>query len=232
MSETYEAELEVANQAAVAINIKDKKTLLQATTFLLSLNDLKKEIIEFFRPMKEQAYKAHKVVCDKEREQTDIVNAAKGTIDQKILAYRSEESRREYEEFKKIEAVRQAEEDRQRKEIEENIGKEMLAGNVEEVDRLLVEKQDLYVPPDIKEANINKIEHLENGTVSFVKDWQIDIVDTMIIIKAIASGKLPITFIDIKVGEIKKWARANAIDNYNKYGLRLSAKESTRIRGK
>lgn len=128
------------------------------------------EVTEFFKPLKDAAYKAHKEICNKEKEMlTPLVNAEK-TIKSGMAEY-------------------QQEKERKRKELEEKARREAQ----EEAERKLQEAIDLEEAGDIEGSNsafadaqiVNSIgsditipaEQVKVKGVSVAKDWEITLIN-------------------------------------------------------
>ncbi len=95
---------------AESIVITDEDTYAQAASFIKDVKKMLKNVKEFFKPMKEQAHKAHAEICKRENEMSEpLVNAEK-ILKQSMgnFAAIQERKRREEAERARIEAERLA----------------------------------------------------------------------------------------------------------------------------
>jgi hypothetical protein len=85
----------------------------QTAAFLQRIMGQKQTVIEFFKPMKDAAHKAHKQICDREKVMTDPLGKAEKLVKQKMGAYQQEVERKQRE--REAELRRLAEAERERK---------------------------------------------------------------------------------------------------------------------
>ena len=107
-------------QNASTIQVVDPTTQRQASEFLLAIASMRREIAETFKPMKDAAYRAHRVICDQEKALDSPLQQAeakvKGSIgtfvaEQRRLALKAEEEARQVAmEQARLEAQRIAQE--------------------------------------------------------------------------------------------------------------------------
>lgn len=93
-------------EQANALVVVDPTTQLQASEVLLAIAGMRKEIADTFKPMKDAAFKAHRVICEQEHTLDDPLRIAETTIKARIaqfiqvqlrLAREAEEAQREAE---------------------------------------------------------------------------------------------------------------------------------------
>lgn len=91
---------------ATAIEVVDPTTQERASEVLLAIASIRREIAETFKPMKDAAFKAHRVVCDQERKLDEPLATAELQLKLRISGFIKTQERlaREAEE-----AARQAE---------------------------------------------------------------------------------------------------------------------------
>lgn len=107
---------ELATQAA-AIEITNPAAQEEASQVLLTIAAMRKEIADTFKPMKDAAFKAHRVICDQEKTIDAPLAAAERLIKDRIGAYVQEQRRLAAivdEQNRQAERARAEEEARQR----------------------------------------------------------------------------------------------------------------------
>lgn len=97
---------------AESIVIKDAETYEQAADFIKEVKRKIKSVKDFFKPMKDQAHKAHAEICRRENEMTEPLSNAEKILKQSMgnFAAIQERKRREEEERARLEAERIAKE--------------------------------------------------------------------------------------------------------------------------
>lgn len=79
--------------SASEIQVIDPATQAQASEFLLAVARMRREIAETFKPMKDAAFRAHRVICDQERSLDAPLQQVDAKIRTAIGAYVSEQRR-------------------------------------------------------------------------------------------------------------------------------------------
>lgn len=80
-----------------AIEVADQETYERAAERLRRIAEWKRRVLEFFRPMKEQAYRLHRTICERERKILAPVEAAEQQARQALSAWSEEQERRQRE---------------------------------------------------------------------------------------------------------------------------------------
>lgn len=77
---------DIAMQALTLV-IKDQKTFDQSTALMEAIKGMKKQIVDFIKPIKEAANKTHKTACAQEKKLTEPLDEATDTLKAARLAY-------------------------------------------------------------------------------------------------------------------------------------------------
>lgn len=95
---------------AESIVVSDEASYTQAADFVKEVKRMIKSVKEFFKPMKEQAHKAHQEICTREKEMTEPLTNAEKILKESMgrFAAAQERKRREEAERARIEAERLA----------------------------------------------------------------------------------------------------------------------------
>lgn len=107
------SEIEIRAQAVVIRTDQDYEL---AGQFGVMLKQKAAEVTEFFKPMKDTAYKAHKAICDREKEMLTPLRNAEKTLKKTMGDYAMEQERKRRE---AEEAARRAAEEEARRKLEE-----------------------------------------------------------------------------------------------------------------
>jgi len=141
---------------AAQCRVTNEVELHEAGEFLVRLKKLIKEVDAWFKPMIDQAYAAHKAICNKKNLYIKPLETAETTIKQKIGAFQLELDRIRDEEERKAreKAEKEAEIERQRllKQAENAEAK----GNHEKAQECLNAAADIYVAPAPVAVGIQK----------------------------------------------------------------------------
>ena len=106
-------EIEVRAQA---VTINSDQDYEAAGEFGVMLKKKAAEVTEFFKPLKDSAYKAHKAICDREKEMLTPLRNAEKTLKKTMGDYAMEQERKRRE---AEEAARRAAEEESRRKLEE-----------------------------------------------------------------------------------------------------------------
>ncbi len=236
MNETKEVELKeraaTLVRAAQDLTVTDQESMTLANDFVIKTRAGKKGVVEFFREMKQSAHTAWKTICNKEKGITDVFEQADGIASKKVIAYRNEARRKAEAAQRKAEQERLAREQKERDRLLKQAEKAEAKGNAEKAELLAEQATEVHEPAVIAEPAVQKTEVANEGTVSGIPDWDVQVLSTMAVIQAVAAGDLPEHIVTVSIPQIKKHAKDNKIKNYRKNGLiieqteRLSAKSS------
>jgi len=95
--ETKEQEFTYAARAAISaahcLEIQDENDVYIAAQFMDSFKKAKKSVEDFFKPMKDSAFQAHRAICDREKILLSPYADADKTIKAKVTAYNAEQRR-------------------------------------------------------------------------------------------------------------------------------------------
>lgn len=223
------------DEAIERINAKGVELIEQAKALKAETPEDYKELLAFgsdisgylktgdayCEPFKKMAKQPHTLVCNVYNMFAKPGDEAQQIVNGKISAYRALERQRQAEAERKAEYERQQEEKRRREAEEKKAEKALEKGNEAKAELHLANAEETYVSPKVVEPVVNKTERTEKGTTSFVKDHKLQVNNKLAIIKAVAAGQLPETFLDVNEGAAKKWAKACGHRDYNANGIHI-----------
>lgn len=141
-------------EQAKLITVTDNESMERANTFKLDIKEMLKNIDEFFKPMADKAFQAHRAITSRWNETKKPLQDADAHVTQQVKLYLAECRRiQEAEEARLREIARKEEEERRLREAEE-LEKE---GRQEEAEEVLSEPIT-YVAPTVK-TEIPKVDN-------------------------------------------------------------------------
>ena len=154
---------------ALALVITSNETYSNAGELLKLNKGLEKKIKSYFKPLKEHAHKAWKVICSAENTEVDKLQPAIKHLNGEMTKWNIEQ-----------EKIRKAEEDRLRREAEAQAEEERLqaaieaekSGNNEEAEEIL--EEPVYVPPPIVEKSVPKV---DGQTMTTTWKWRLTSIE-------------------------------------------------------
>ena len=233
MEEQKEKELKKELQTIEAeskIIVADKETYETATTIVISLKDMRKKIVDYWRAPKDAAFTAHKEITKKEKEMLDPVDIRIKELSNNINKFLTDERRKREEEQRRLDDERRKQEAKERAKIEARAEKAEAAGKEEKAEALRNKAEAVYIPPSVVESAVDKTTRTEAGTVTTKQDIEIEIISALSVIKHIAAGTLPVGIVTINEAKLKQAIKLNAIEKLE--GIIIREVSKAQYRGK
>jgi len=161
------------------LDIVDIDSLNIANGIILSIDKLKKKIIDYWSNPIKSAFDNHKSLVALRNEMLNPIEIRRKILKTKISVFLTEENRKTKELQAKI--------NKENKEKEENMKE--------------------YVPPLVLSTTIGKTLKSGNGTMTQRKDIIVTITDEIEILKQVVSGVLPISVVEVNIMQLKKHIR-------------------------
>lgn len=204
--ESVVATIEVPTEAAKEVEIKQEVGLVevrakemiistdteyeQAAEFGQQIKTKAKVVTDFFKPMKDSAYQAHKAVCDREKTMLKPLQDAEKTLKKSMTAYLQEKERKR----KELEAKLQKEAEAERERMLNEAADLEAAGKTEEAETVLMEAQ---VTESVATKAMVVMDVPKARGVSSSKDWEIESVD---------KEKVPMNFAGVEIRPVDEKA--------------------------
>jgi len=171
--DTKQLEIEVSNisQQAMAMTVTDIVSYQEAGRVLLAFKEMDKNIKTYFKPLKDAADKAHKAICDREKEELAKLSPGLNYLNKAMTAYNIEAGRKRREEEERLRQIAVKAEEEERLQAAIQAEKE---GEPEVAEAILSES--VYVPPPIVETQAPKIAGL-----TMRDNWKFLIIDEKLI---------------------------------------------------
>jgi hypothetical protein len=196
-TEIEQLSLSIPEQAK-SLKICDDVTYQKGGELFHTIKDLRREIDLVFSPIINAAHKAHKEACDQRRKVEAPLLEGEAILKLSMANYNEELERKAKEKQRKLEdlARRLAEEATLQAAIHAEA-----QGNNEVAEAII--STPIEVAPIVQVAEVTKIEG-----VSYRENWRAEIVSLMELVKAIASGSMPITLVVANEVALNQMARA------------------------
>lgn len=219
--DTTKAEEEKLTEQVVSIEgyagnlvIQDDADYEKAGQFGRELKKKVSEVTNFFKPMKDSAYKAHKEVCDREKAMIAPLRNAEKALKKAMGVYsmKKEEERKAQEKALREAAQREAD-----RKLQEAIDLEK-AGKAEEAAEALTEAEVMdtatqYVVPTVAEQKVTGVSTSRDWEIVSIDDSKVPVtlagtmirpVDTAAVMRLIRASKGEIQIPGVKFQETKK----------------------------
>ena len=213
-----EAELEnktlTLYEQATALTISDQPTYIAAGEVGKALKALEKEIVDHYAPMKKAAHDAHKAITKKESDDLAPVKEAMDAVRKTMNAYAQEQERIRKEEERKARAAAEEAARKEREKLEAQALAAMEKGKEERAESLMEKAEAVYAEPVTVAPTIDKTIKTAAGNITQAKELQITVTDIKAFVAALVAQNSAMTMIDIKVGPLKAWVKANDIEKF------------------
>jgi hypothetical protein len=184
---------------ARGITITDQATYERAASHLTAVKALLVKVGETFDDLVSAAHKAHKLLVERRKQHTDPLLDAERLLKLKMSAYVAEQERIARQ--RAAEAEARAREEAEARRLEE--AAELEAAGESEAAMASLDAPVLVVLPPPPPIAVPKAEGITSREV-----WHGEVTDLAALVKAIAEGKAPITFITPATSQVSQWARA------------------------
>lgn len=209
--EKLESDALTLYEQATTLTISTQEDYAVAGSLAKTLKEMKKNIEDYFAPLKKSTHEAWKAVCAKENEALSPVKEADTIVRRTMGVYLDEQERirREAEAKARAEA-----EERARKERERLLAQAVKAeekGQAEKAEEKFEQAELVYAAPVVVESAIDKTVKVGDAAVTRKTDLQITVTDLKALCAEVAAGRVPVTVIDVKAGPLKQWAKLNQV---------------------
>lgn len=208
---------------AMALTVTDQTTYGAAGDAVKTLKNFKKQITDFFGPMKKKAHEAHKEISTKEKEALAPLVEAESLVRLRMNTFLQEQERKRREQERKELLAAQLKAKKEKEALEKRALAAMESGKEEKAEDLIEQAEDVYAAPISTPAAVAPIRTGETLTTMADK-LAVEVTDLPAFLKALVEGGSACTMVKIGQRELTAWAKANAIDRFP--GLRI---EKTKV---
>lgn len=220
---------EVTDYPAIAmeLTVSDQKSFGVAGEAVKTLKGFKKQITDYFGPMKKKAHEAHKEISTKEKEALAPLVAAEELVRGRINTFLQAEERKRVEVERKARLKAEEEERKKKARLEKRAETALAAGKDDKADALLEEAEDMYVAPveTVRTVAPVKVGGVHVGTST---KFVVEVLDLPTFIKALCDQGSAMTMLKVEQAKLVAWAKANGFERFP--GLRIEKTKVANIR--
>lgn len=190
-----------------AVVVNSPESYENAGTVVASLESLKKKITAYWKDPIAKAFDAHRALTEKRNEMLKPVDEKIKSLRKKISEYLTAVERKKREEQARLAREAAEKEAKEKAKLEKKAERAEENGNTAKAAAIREQAENVFVPMNIASSEVEKTTRTEDATISAKKDIEIVITEPLEIIKGIASGKIPISVVDISVSKLKKYVK-------------------------
>lgn len=177
-----EEETNIVVTKATEIAVSDKESCDTALAMGKTVNDLRKQINDYFSPVVKAAHEAHKAIKSKQNEAIAPLDKAKAILSGKVNAYNIELKRKQREEEERIRKEAEAAAEEERKKLEAEAEKAAEKGDEEAFDKAN------YEAAQVTPETVMPVSQPKEKVKGSSENWQFRVVDKHALIKAALEG--------------------------------------------
>lgn len=211
--ELHESALSLKEQAQ-AIKIADKESFASAGELGKGMKELRAKVVEYFKPLKDAAYKSHKAITAKEAEELKPIDEAITILRDAMNAFTREQERLRRIEQERLDAIANEKAAKEREKLLNQAVKAEAKGNDDRAEELLEKAEHVYAAPVTAEPTIAKTIQTAAGNVTQAKEVQITVTDLRAFLAELVKRNMAPTMVQIGVAPLKAWQKANDIKTF------------------
>lgn len=228
-TEIIEVPKEATNYPATVqgLMVVDQVSFAKAGEAVKTLAVFKKQLKDYFAPMKDAAHAAHKAICEKENESLRPLTEVEKTLRDRMGVYATEQERIRAAEERRLREAEEARAAAERKKLEEAAAKAEAKGKDERAEALREKAEAVYVAPVSVASTVAPVK-TDSFSVGMVDQLNIDVTDLKAFVKALVEQNSALSMIDVKTGPLAAWVKANQIKAFP--GLSIVVTKVPRVR--
>lgn len=207
--EKYEAQGESLVAQAKSISIVDDESRQAATEFTARARKAIKAIEAEFKPDIQSAHELHKSLLDRAKRLQAPFKEAQSIVDAEIKRDYLERERIRREEERKAQEAAEAERRAQEAQQQATVDELIEAGDVDGAEALL--NSEVVTAPTMPAPKVDKTIKSDLGSTTVRKDISVTVADKMAVVRAVATGQLPETLVDVNLSRAKQYAKASGL---------------------
>jgi hypothetical protein len=226
MSGTTDSEKQVQEQAlsiselATVVRVIDVDSFEKAGDLKKTANAARKKIVEWFKPLKQDAKKAHTTVCDREKEYLNPIDGGIRHIQTQMDDFATEQERIRQETERKVREKAETEARKERERLERAAEKAAAKGKEERAEELRLQSLEVVATPVFVAPTVEKTTRTGNATISQQKKTVVQVTDLKALLGFIATQQFsPIEAVEIKQSFLEKWVKNNQVKNGSVPGI-------------
>jgi hypothetical protein len=229
MSDATENEKQVQEQAlsiselATVVMVVDVDSFEKAGDLKKTANSARKKIVEWFKPLKQDAKKAHTTVCDREKEYLNPIDNGIRHIQTQMDDFATEQERIRQAAERKVREKAETEARKERERLARAAEKAAEKGNEEKAALLKEQAAEVVATPVFVAPTVEKTVRTATATISQQKKTVVQVTDLKALLGFIATQQFsPIEAVEIKQSVLEKWVKNNQVKNGSVPGIVIS----------
>lgn len=215
------------NSKALAVRVTDQVSLGKAGDIAKGLREMKKQVTDWFSPMKKAAHESWKGICAKENDTLKPLEEAENYVRKQMNDYLAEQEKIRQEAERKARIAAEEAARKEREKLEAQAMKALDKGKDDKAEALMEQAEDVYAAPVHVEATAVAVK-TENAHVGMQDKLIIEVTDIKAFLRALLDQNSAMTMIEVSPSKLTAWAKANAVDKFP--GLRVEKTKVTVIR--
>jgi len=214
--------LDIYNQAYIC-KVVDPASYENAGLLAKIIKDASKKIVDYFKPMKEAAQKAHKTICEREKEHLKPLADADALVRRAMSEFLQEQERIRREEERKVQLKADEEARKERERLEAQALKALDKGTDKgnaRAEALLEQAQEVVAEPVFIAPVVDKTVRVGNTAITSKSDIEVIVTDIQVLCAAVAYGDVPSTVIKIANGQLKTFCKNMQVKS-GQHGLHI-----------
>lgn len=206
------------------LQVMDEGSFNLAVKLGLELEKEIKQIESKWTPLVKAARIAYEADRNAMKSELEPRCKAQAFLSSERVKYKVEQDRIAQAEQARLEreAYEKAEKERQKL-----LNKAVQAQTPEKQEELLEKAEQVYAQPVFAESAMPKTVKSESGSITFIKDIEVVVIDPKAVCKAISEGLIPVTCVEFK--NLKQWIKLNNIKTFEGLCIKEIQRESKRI---
>ena len=200
---------------AQAIKVISKESYVTAGELGKGMKALRARVVEYFKPLKDAANKAHKVLTTKEAEELKPIDEAIKILADSMDTFNAEQERIRKAAQDKIRAEKEAIAAKEREKLLAQAIKAEEKGNIEKAETLLDKAENVYVAPVTVEPTIDKTVKTDSGAnITQAKKLEVSVTDMKIFIAELVKRDLMPNMLEAKTAPLKAFVEVNGFERF------------------
>lgn len=212
---------------ALAVVVNDQDSFARAGDIASGLRDMKRQVTDWFGPMKKKAHEAWKEICARENTTLKPIEEADCFVRGKMNRFLAEQEKERQEAERKARVAAENAARKEREKLERQAEKALESGKIEKAESLLEQAEYVYAEPVQVESEIKPVK-TDTAHVGMATETVVDVVDLKAFVAALVAQKSAMTMLDVKAAKLKAWVKSNGVESFP--GLVIKTTKVARIR--
>lgn len=219
-----EGESNAVLDKAQRFTIKSQADYDAAAQFIKGIKALQKKVSDTFTPIVQKAHAAWKEAKDQENKHLVPLKSAEEIVKRASLTWYDEQEKKRLDDERKAREEADAKAKKEKEKLEARAQKAEAKGDTEKAEDLRDQAQTVQVPA----APVEPTAKVAEGQ-SIREVWKAELLDLEALVKAVAAGRAPISFLQADMVAINKQAKATK-DTMKFDGIRFFAEKQMAVK--